>query len=49
MAKVVLIGAGGFGWTTKLVKDFLTYPSMQNGTLGLVDIHKGRLDTAVMI
>jgi len=46
MAKVVLIGAGGFGWTRKLVSDFLTYPSLRDGTLGLVDIHKGRLETA---
>ena len=46
MAKIVLIGAGGFGWTRKLVTDFLTYPSMKNGTIGLVDIHKGRLQTA---
>lgn len=49
MAKIVLVGAGGFGWTTKLVTDFLTYPSMKNGTVGLVDIHKGRLNTAVKL
>ena len=49
MAKIVLIGAGGFGWTKTLVTDFLTYPAMQNGTLGLVDIHKGRLTTATKL
>ncbi len=46
MAKIVLIGAGGFGWTRKLMTDILTYPKMAKGTVALVDIHKGRLKTA---
>ena len=49
MEKIVLIGAGGFGWTRQLVTDFLTYPSLQNGTIGLVDIHKGRLNIAARL
>jgi len=47
MSKIVLIGAGGFGWTRQLVKDILTFPEMRDGTVSLVDIHPGRLATAV--
>lgn len=49
MAKIVLVGAGGFGWTRTLVTDFLTQPMLKDGTLGLVDIHKGRLDMAARL
>ncbi len=49
MAKIVLIGAGGFGWTRQLVKDILTYPQLKDGTIGLVDIHEGRLAMAVKL
>jgi alpha-galactosidase len=49
MAKIVLIGAGGFGWTRTLVTDLLTYPALRDGEIALVDIHAGRLRAAMKI
>lgn len=46
MAKIVLIGAGGFGWTRTIVTDLMTYPDLKDSTIALVDIHRGRLDIA---
>jgi len=42
MAKIVLIGAGGLGWTRTPVTEILAYPGLRDGTIGLVDIHAGR-------
>jgi alpha-galactosidase len=46
MAKIVMIGAGGFGWTRILVSDMLASPALKDATFALVDIHKGRLAAA---
>ena len=44
MARIVFIGAGSFGFTRGLVKDILTFPSMRDATLVLMDINKERLE-----
>ena len=49
MPKVVLIGAGGFGWTRRLVTDLLTYPALKDSTIALVDINKSKLRMAERI
>jgi alpha-galactosidase len=46
MAKIVLIGAGGFGWTKTLLTDMLSYPELRDGTVALVDIDAARLEMA---
>ena len=46
MAKVVFIGAGSLGFTRGLVRDLLTFPTLRDATLGLVDIDPKRLDFA---
>lgn len=43
MAKVAFIGAGSFGFTRGLVRDMLTYPTMQDAHIALMDIDKERL------
>ncbi|MBP7560065.1 MAG: alpha-galactosidase [Armatimonadetes bacterium] len=44
MAKIAFIGAGSFGFTRTLVKDILTFPSMEDATLALMDINEERLE-----
>ncbi len=46
MAKVVFIGAGSLGFTRGLVRDMLTYPTLRDATIALVDINKERLAMA---
>ncbi len=46
MAKIVFIGAGSLGFTRGLVRDILTFPTMRDATIALVDIDKERLDFA---
>ena len=46
MRKVVFIGAGSLTFTRNLVRDLLTFPLLQNGTIALVDIDEERLDFA---
>ena len=46
MAKVVFIGAGSFGFTRNLVRDLLTFESLSNAEIALVDINKQRLSFA---
>ena len=46
MAKIVFIGAGSLGFTRGLVRDVLTFPSMRDATIALVDIDRERLDFA---
>ena len=46
MAKVVFIGAGSLGFTRGLVRDILTFPSMKDAELALVDINRERLSFA---
>ncbi|OGV68876.1 MAG: alpha-glucosidase/alpha-galactosidase [Lentisphaerae bacterium RIFOXYB12_FULL_65_16] len=43
MPKIAFIGAGSFGFTRTLVKDILTFPSLANSTLALMDIDKEKL------
>jgi alpha-galactosidase len=43
MPKVAFIGAGSYGFTRTLVKDLLTFPSMEGVTLALMDIDDERL------
>lgn len=45
-AKIVFIGAGSAGFTRALVRDCLTFPSMNDAHFALVDIHPGRLQYA---
>lgn len=45
-AKIVFIGAGSLGFTRGLVRDILTFPTMRNATIALVDINKERLKFA---
>ena len=46
MAKVVFIGAGSLGFTRGLVRDMLTFPTLRDATIALVDINKERLAMA---
>lgn len=43
MAKIVFIGAGSLGFTRGLVRDLLTFPTLEDATIALVDIDKERL------
>ena len=43
MAKFAFIGAGSFGFTRKLVKDILSFPSFRDSTIALMDIDDARL------
>lgn len=44
MTKITFIGAGSFGFTRKLVRDILTFPSLEDATISLMDIDPGKLD-----
>jgi len=44
MAKIAFIGAGSFGFTRALVRDVLTFPTMEDATLALMDVDRERLD-----
>jgi alpha-galactosidase len=44
MPKIAFIGAGSFGFTRTLVKDILTFPSLENAELALMDINEERLE-----
>lgn len=46
MAKIVFIGAGSWGFTRNILRDVLSFESMSGATIGLVDIHEGRLEMA---
>ena len=46
MAKIAFIGAGSVGFTRTLVKDLLTFPTLDGVTLALMDIDDDRLDMA---
>ena len=45
-AKIVFIGAGSLGFTRGLVRDCLTFPSMRDAEIVLVDIDRSRLRMA---
>src|SRR5665811_340980 len=42
MAKVALIGAGGFVFPLRLLGDFLGFPALQSSTFSLMDVDLGR-------
>lgn len=46
MAKICFIGAGSFGFTRKLVRDLLSFPTLQDSEIALMDIDEERLDFA---
>ena len=46
MAKIVFIGAGSLGFTRGLVRDLLTFDTMRDTQICLVDINKQRLSFA---
>ena len=45
--KIVMIGAGSFGFTRALIRDILTFPAFEDCTLALVDINPQALDFSV--
>ena len=46
MARIAFIGAGSFGFTRGLVRDILTFPTMKDATIALMDINEERLEYA---
>jgi alpha-galactosidase len=46
MTKIAFIGAGSLGFTSKLVRDILTFPLLKDATIALMDIDPERLDYA---
>ena len=42
MAKITIVGAGAFVFPVRLSTDILSFPSLQDCTLTLMDLHKGR-------
>ena len=48
MKKIAFIGAGSFGFTRGLVRDLLTYPSLADSTIALMDVNPERLDAITL-
>ena len=46
MARITVIGAGSMGFTRGLVRDVLTFPSLADATISLMDVNPERLDFA---
>lgn len=46
MPKITFIGAGSFGFTRTLVRDLLTFPTLEGAEIALMDIDAERLDFA---
>jgi alpha-galactosidase len=44
MAKIAIIGAGGYVFPLRLIGDILSHPELQESTLSLMDIDPGRLE-----
>jgi len=42
MAKITIVGAGAFVFPVRLSVDILSFPSLEDSTLTLMDIHEGR-------
>ena len=49
MPKIAVIGAGSHVFARRLITDVLTYPSMQDATISLMDIDKTSLDTMAAV
>ena len=43
MTKIAFIGAGSFGFTRKLVRDLLTFPTLAGSEIALMDVDAKRL------
>ena len=46
MTKITFIGAGSFGFTRKLVRDLLSFETLKDSEIALMDINEERLDFA---
>jgi alpha-galactosidase len=44
MAKITIVGAGGYVFPFRLIGDLLSYPALRDSTLTLMDIDAGRLE-----
>ena len=44
MAKIAIIGAGGFVFPLRLVGNILAFPELRASTIALMDIHAGNLE-----
>jgi alpha-galactosidase len=44
MARITIIGAGGYVFPFRLVGDLLSYPALRDSTLTLMDVDAGRLE-----
>lgn len=44
MAKIAIIGAGGYVFPLRLIGDLLSFPALRGSTLALMDIDPGRLE-----
>ena len=44
MAKITIVGAGGYVFPFRLVGDLLSYPALRESTLALMDVDAGRLE-----
>jgi len=44
MTKITFIGAGSLGFTRSLARDLLTFPTLQDATICLMDVNAERLD-----
>ena len=44
MTKIAIVGAGSHVFARRLIADFLTWPSLQDATIALMDLDQGRLD-----
>jgi alpha-galactosidase len=45
-ARITIIGAGAFGWTTCMVRDILAYKAFEGTTFVLMDVNENRLPFA---
>jgi alpha-galactosidase len=45
VAKIAIIGAGGYVFPLRLIGDILSHPELRDSTLALMDIDAGRLET----
>ncbi len=47
MTKIAFIGAGSMGFTSRLVRDVLSFPRLEDSIISLMDINPERLDLSV--
>jgi len=45
MPKLTIIGAGSFVFARRLITDMLTYPSLKDATIVLMNIDESKLET----